>query len=207
MQPLELLKTRCATVHGIPIACSLLRRCSVFVGSRRAVTDKVPRLCRRATEPWRSGSWLSTPWLQALNQAFERWCIHLPTDIMWAGACTCNLSTSAAVFMHHSLHAHEGRRALWPLTRCAAYSSCSFPCLCSNHQPPHRACSSRLCLLHCPPRLQINEGRTIGMGTALRQVLQEGGVRQLFRGGLPEIVGELGEVHNTEVPCHTECWR
>lgn len=40
-------------------------------------------------------------------------------------------------------------------------------------------------------RLQINEGRPVSLGMALREALQQGGIKQLYRGGLPEISGML----------------
>ena len=38
-------------------------------------------------------------------------------------------------------------------------------------------------------RFQINEGARMRMLPALREIISEGGVRQLYRGGLPEIAG------------------
>ena len=49
------------------------------------------------------------------------------------------------------------------------------------------AAKTNKCCLQC--RLQINDGKPIRMGAALRQVLSEGGIIQLYRGGLPEILG------------------
>ena len=41
-------------------------------------------------------------------------------------------------------------------------------------------------------RFQLNTGAPLGFGQALRQLYREGGVLQLYRGGLPEITGAHG---------------
>lgn len=41
-----------------------------------------------------------------------------------------------------------------------------------------------------PNRFQINTGPPMSIIPALREIIREGGVRQLYRGALPEITGE-----------------